>query len=120
MRCSDTSEAGFETIIVESLIEEAGYQAGNSGDYDRSFAVDLAKLTEFIQGTQPEVAERLGLEGETPERLKFLHRLRGKIAKQGIIDVLRKGVKHGPDSIMLFYGSPTANNEKAKEFSFAC
>ena len=115
MRCSDTSEAGFETIIVESLIEEAGYQAGNSGDYDRSFAVDLAKLTEFIQGTQPEVAERLGLEGETPERLKFLHRLRGKIAKQGIIDVLRKGVKHGPDSIMLFYGSPTANNEKAKE-----
>ncbi len=29
--------------------------------------------------------------------------------------MLRKGVKHGPDAITLFYGTPTANNEKARE-----
>lgn len=49
MKTTDTSEAGLETTIVKSLIEEAGYQAGNSQDYDRAHAVDLAKLTAFIQ-----------------------------------------------------------------------
>jgi type I restriction enzyme R subunit len=115
MKFTDTSEAGLETAIVKSLIEEAGYQAGNPQEYDRAHAVDLAKLTAFIQDTQPEVAERLSLEVDTPRRTQFLHRLQGEIAKRGIIDVLRKGVKHGPDSVTLFYGSPTANNEKAKE-----
>ncbi len=115
MKFTDTSEAGLETTIVKSLIEEAGYQAGNPQDYDRAHAVDLAKLTAFIQETQPEAAERLSLEVDSPKRTQFLHRLQGEIAKRGIIDVLRKGVKHGPDSITLFYGSPTANNEKAKE-----
>lgn len=115
MKFTDTSEAGLETTIVKSLIEEAGYQEGRPSDYDRSHAVDLAKLTAFIQATQPEVAERLNLEVDSPGRTQFLHRLQGEIAKRGIVDILRKGVKHGPDSITLFYGSPTANNEKARE-----
>lgn len=115
MKTTDTSEAGLETTIVKALIEEAGYQAGNPQDYDRAHAVDLAQLTAFIQGTQPSVAERLSLEVDSPQRTQFLHRLQGEIARRGIIDVLRKGVKHGPDSITLFYGSPTLNNEKARE-----
>lgn len=115
MKTTDTSEAGLETTIVKSLIEEAGYQAGNLQDYDRAHAVDLARLTAFIQSTQPAVAERLQLEVDSPQRTQFLHRLQREIAQRGIIDVLRKGVKHGPDSITLFYGSPTPNNEKARE-----
>lgn len=115
MKFTDTSEAGFETTIVKSLVEDAGYQAGNPQDYDRSHAVDRAKLIAFIQATQPETAERLSLGADSPKRTQFLHRLQGEIAKRGIIDVLRKGLKHGPDSVTLFYGSPTANNEKAKE-----
>lgn len=115
MNFSNTSEEGLETIIVRSLIEEAGYESGTPCDYDRSHAVDLVKLTAFIQSTQPELAERLSLEADSPVRTKFLHRLQGEIAKRGIIDVLRKGIKHGPASVTLFYGSPTANNKKAKE-----
>lgn len=115
MKSTDTSEAGLETTIIKSLTEEAGYEKGKTQDYDRAYALDLTKLTAFLQETQPEVAERLSLEVDSPRRTKFLYRLQGEIAKRGIIDVLRKGVKHGPDSITLFYGSPTANNEKAKE-----
>jgi len=115
MKYTDTSEAGLETTIVKSLIEESGYSEGASQDYDRSHAVDLIKLTNFIEATQPEVADRLSLKVDSPTRTKFLHRLQGEIAKRGIIDVLRKGVKHGPDSVTLFYGSPTAKNEKARK-----
>jgi type I restriction enzyme R subunit len=115
MQCTDTSEAELEATIVRSLIEEAGYQAGSPQDYDRAHAVDLAKLTTFLQSTQPESAERLNLAADSPTRTKFLHRLQGEIAKRGIIDVLRKGVKHGRDAITLFYSSPTASNTQAKE-----
>ena len=86
MKFTDTSEAGLETTIVKSLIEEAGYEAGNPQDYDRAHAVDLAKLTAFLQDTQPEVAERLSLEVDSPRRTQFLHRLSREIAKRGIID----------------------------------
>jgi type I restriction enzyme R subunit len=41
--------------------------------------------------------------------------LQGEIAKRGIIDVLRKGIKHGPVSIDLFYGTPSPENAKAVE-----
>ena len=115
MKFTDTREIGLEKTIVKSFIEEDGYLAGVPQDYDRTHAVDLAKLTAFLQLTQPKVAENLDLDSDNPKRTKFLHRLQGEVAKRGIIDVLRKGVKHGPVSITLFYGSPTANNKKAKE-----
>ena len=33
-----------------------------------------------------------------PKRQQFLHRLQGEIAKRGVVDVLRHGIKHGPRS----------------------
>ncbi len=44
MPTTDTSEKGLEALIVRSLIDEAGYVAGHSKDFDRDHAVDLAKL----------------------------------------------------------------------------
>lgn len=111
---TDTSEAGLEAAIEKYLLENTGYQKGSPEDYDRSHSVDLDKLKSFLDSTHPDIAESLNLESESPARTQFLHRLQGEIAKRGIIDVLRKGIKHGPHSITMFYGSPTANNEKAK------
>ena len=115
MPTTDTSEKGLETLIVESLVHEAGYQPGQSEDYDRDHAVDLAKLTAFLDATQPKAAEALDLALDGPRRTQFLHRLQGEIAKRGVIDVLRNGVKHGPVSVDLFYGTPTPGNVKAEE-----
>ena len=90
-------------------------QKASPQDYDRTHAVDLAKLTAFYTRTLSwRSLNDLRLEVDSPKRTQFLYRLQGQIAKRGIIDVLRKGLKHGPDSITLFYGSPTAKNETAK------
>jgi hypothetical protein len=35
---TDTSEKGLETLILESLIQEAGYIQGRNEDYDRDHA----------------------------------------------------------------------------------
>jgi len=115
MPVTDTSEKGLETLIVESLVNEAGYQQGESSDYDRDHAVDLTKLLAFLKATQPKAVETLELSEDGPKRTQFLHRLQGEIAKRGVIDVLRHGVKHGPVSVDLFYGTPTPGNIKAEE-----
>lgn len=115
MPTTDTSEKGLETIIVNSLISDTGYVQGLSTDYDREHAVDLAKLTEFVQTTQPKAFESLSLEEDSPRRTKFLHRLQGEIAKRGVIDVLRTGILDGPVHLDLFYLSPSDFNPAAKD-----
>ena len=87
---TDTSEKGLESLIVRSLIDEAGYATGDPKDYDRDHAIDLAKLLAFLIETQPEAFEGLHLEDDCPARRKFLARLQGEISKRGVIDVLRK------------------------------
>ncbi|ADJ27172.1 type I restriction endonuclease subunit R [Nitrosococcus watsonii] len=115
MKSTDTSEKGLESTIVASLVEEAGYVQGDPQDFDREHAVDRAKLVQFLAATQPDTFENLGIEQDSPKRTQFLHRLQGEIAKRGVIDVLRGGLKHGPAHIDLFYGTPTPGNVKAAE-----
>ncbi|MBF0135829.1 MAG: type I restriction endonuclease subunit R [Magnetococcales bacterium] len=112
---TDTSEKGLEALIVRSLIDEAGYVAGDSRDYDRDHAVDTAKLLVFLQTTQSKTCDTLGLADDGPKRFQFLNRLQGEIARRGVIDVLRRGIKHGPASVELFYGTPSPGNPKAVE-----
>lgn len=112
---SDTSEKGLESLIVDSLVNEAGYEQGKNKDYDREHAVDVAKLMTFIEKTQPNVIEKLGLKESDIKLKKFLHRLQGEITKHGIIYILRRGVKDGSAQIDLFYGTPTPGNNKAEE-----
>ena len=115
MKPSDTSEKGLEAIIVASLVEGGGYVQGRSQDFDRGHAVDLAKLLEFLAATQPDTCDALGIGADGPKRTQFLHRLQGEIAKRGVVDVLRGGIKHGPAQVDLFYGAPTPGNVKAAE-----
>ncbi|AET65213.1 type I restriction endonuclease subunit R [Methanothrix harundinacea] len=115
MSPTDTSEKNLESLIVQSLISEAGYVEGDSKDYDRDHAVDLIKLLEFLLSTQPQAVNQLGLDGEGLKLQQFLARLQGEIAKRGVIDVLRNGINHGPAHIDVFYGTPSPGNLKAAE-----
>jgi type I restriction enzyme R subunit len=112
---TDTSEKGLESLIVSSLIEDAGYVAGDPKDYDREHSVDVAKLITFLKATQPEVVERLGIGEDGPNRQKFLNRLQGEITKRGVIELLRKGLDHLSAKVQLFYGTPSPGNPKAAE-----
>ena len=115
MSPTDTSEKGLESIIVSSLVNEAGYLPGSSLDYDRDYAVDISKLSTFIKDTQPRAFESLSFESDNTRRTKFLHRLQGEIAKRGVIDVLRTGIQDGAVNLQLFYGTPSAKNPNAVE-----
>jgi len=132
---TDISEKGLETVIVRHMtgtdgfavaadhVAEVpspygtGYINGSRQDYDRAHALDVAQLFAFLQTTQPEAFKKLALNSPTDSkdinRLKFLTRLSSEISKRGVIDVLRKGVDHGPLHFELFYGTPSPDNSKA-------
>lgn len=69
MKMSDTSEKGLETIICDSLIDDAGYVQGDARDFEREHAIDLVKLAAFVKETQPEAFEALSLGKDTPRRI---------------------------------------------------
>ena len=115
MPTTDISEKGLETIIVESLLSESNYERGSNDSYDRAHVVDTAKLSDFLRATQPKVHDALDFGTDNPKCQQFLHRLQGEIAKRGTVDVLRKGIKHGPLSATLFYATPTPGNTRAEE-----
>jgi hypothetical protein len=115
MPTTDTSERGLESLIVAALTGEGAafapsgvalrepaapyggcYVQGDPADYDRDHAVDVAKLVAFQNATQPKVVETLALDADGPRRRQFLDRLQGEVAKRGVIDVLRRGIKHRP------------------------
>jgi len=113
---TDTSELGLEALIVRDMTSpDAGWVAGEPKDYDRAYCVELAKLGAFLEATQPEIAESLALGSDSPTRQKFLARLQGEVAKRGVINVLRTGIKHGAHHIEFFYATPTAGNTRAEK-----
>ena len=115
MQTTDMSEKGLESLIEKSLLEEAHYEKGFSKDYDKTHAIDVVKLLEFLKKTQPEIVEKYNLEQDGIDREKFLSALQSKIEKKGIVETLRKEFYYLNDSITLFYAFPSANNLKAKE-----
>ena len=112
---TDTSEKELESLIVSVLVDRKGYAHGEPEDYDREYCVDWAQLAAFLSETQPDAFEGLRLEDAGPARRKFLARLQGEVTRRGVIDVLRKGVKHGPHHVELFYGAPSPGNPAAAE-----
>ncbi|MCL1927019.1 MAG: type I restriction endonuclease [Syntrophorhabdaceae bacterium] len=110
----DTSEKSLESLIVEWLVSQNGYERGVSADYCREYAVDEPRLFRFLEDTQPEPFARLGVRESELKRAQFLDRLRGEIARRGVIDVLRNGVKIYPANLILFYMTPSEKNPAAK------
>ena len=129
---TDVSERGLERLVCTALTggpcdgptgdaaDErpgsygVGWTCGDSRDYDREYCVDRVQLFAFLRATQPDLAEALDLGEDGPKRRRFLARVHGEIGKRGTIDALRKGVKHGPHHIDLFYGTPSPENATAQ------
>jgi type I restriction enzyme R subunit len=139
---TDISEKGLETLIMrhmtgteglefaaDGIVAEtpetlaaakaagSGWLAGNPKDYDRAHALDVPQLFQFLHATQPAMLKKLGIadyrDAKDINRQKFLARLSNETSKRGVIDVLRKGVDHGPLHFDLFYSTPSPGNANA-------
>lgn len=114
MAFTNTKESGLESLIVKWLVEQNGYEEGTNADYNKEYAVDETRLFHFLKDTQPKEMDKLGVFKSDVKKRQFLNRLSGEIAKRGIIDVLRNGVKVYPADLIMFYLTPTENNQQAR------
>ena len=115
MAFANTREEGLESLIVKWFVEQNGYEQGSNEDYNKEYAIDEVRLFRFLQNTQTEEIEKLGVCYSDAKKRQFLNRLQGELAKRGIIDVLRNGVKVYPADLIMFYLTPTEKNQKQKE-----
>lgn len=111
---TNIKEQGFETLIINHLVTVSGYEQGTNENYNKDYAIDETRLFRFLETTQPEQFEQLGLRKSYQKYAQFLNRLQGEIAKRGVVDVLRNGIKIYPVSLVMFYMTPSEKNEKAK------
>ena len=118
MTATNTRESGLESLIVDWLVNQNGYEQGSNADYNRDYAIDETRLFRFLSATQPDEMEKLGVFKSDLKKAQFLNRLRGEIAKRGIIDVLRNGIKVYPADLVMFYLTPSEKNIKAKNILF--
>ncbi len=133
---TDTSEKGLEDTIIRAMTGHTellspphkatetavpvaggtGWLLGDDKHFNREFCVDIVQLRGFLLSTQPDLVGAFDLDrDESPVQRKFLDRLDKEIAKRGVIDVLRRGVKHGAHNVTLYYGTPTEGNDAAEQ-----
>lgn len=93
----------------------AGWICGDAADYDAERCVDIAQLAAFLHATQPEIADALSIDADTPARNGFLRRLKLEIDRRGVVDVMRKGVRHNQREVALYYAMPSLGNDAAYE-----
>ena len=114
MPFTSTKESDLESLIVKWLVEQNRYEEGTNADYNKEYAVDETRLFRFLLHTQPEEMDKLGVFTSDIKKRQFLNRLSGEIAKRGIIDVLRNGIKAYPANLIMYYLTPTENNAQAR------
>ncbi|MCZ2525378.1 type I restriction endonuclease subunit R [Streptomyces sp. HB2AG] len=101
-------ESAFGDAIVAAMLER-GWREGNPQDYRADIGLDTNQLFTFIGATQPdEWDELISFYGGDPDEAQrgFARRLDQAIATDGLLDVLRKGVKDQGVRIHVAYFKP--------------
>jgi type I restriction enzyme R subunit len=104
MQFTDTSERGFQKFITNYLVTEHKFIETTPTEFDREFCINTKQVLAFIEATQKDAFEMIQKKGER----SFWVRLDEKIKELGVIEVLRKGVKHFDKTIELFYRKPSS------------
>ena len=100
-------EAELENNIIEYLVSNQGYVYIKPDEmkisFDRKYAFDEKRLLEFIKTSQPDEFDILRLDTDSGKE-KFYKQLDTSIRQNGIVSVLKNGIKCYPSSgTIVFY-----------------
>lgn len=110
MPATDTRERGFESLIVDWLVSENGYEEGDNIAYNKDCAIDETRLFRFLNDTQPQKMAQLHLNEHPNEKRAFLTRLSNKLSSDGVIELLHKGFRYKHLMLDLLYVLPSEEN----------
>ena len=105
----ETKEKNFEADIESYLLSKGGYIKGTLDTYDKSRAIDMPVLISFIASTQPKVWQRYqNVYGEKSEKQLYTM-FQQNVDANGLIHVLRNGIKDRGMQIKFCYFAPASN-----------
>jgi type I restriction enzyme, R subunit len=105
----DTTEKRFEQDIETFLLSPAGgYIKGDQSTYDRSKAVDITIMVNFIKATQPKAWKRYEAIYNDNAEQSFYRRFNECVNENGLIFTLRRGIKDRGVTFSLAYFAPTS------------
>ncbi|MDX1943195.1 MAG: type I restriction endonuclease [Saprospiraceae bacterium] len=111
---SITTEHTFEAALVQSLLEQGGYTAGNAADYSAELGLFKKEVIYFLQTSQPKRWEKIAsIHGADAEN-RVIQRLYKELDLRGSLDVLRNGfVDYGVRFQMAFFQPASGMNPDA-------
>ena len=68
---SNTKENGFETLIVDTLVNSNGYEQGVTTEYNKQYAIDEDRLFRFLLSTQKKAMDELHILDSDLEKERF-------------------------------------------------
>ena len=110
---SNTKENGFETLIVDTLVNSNGYEQGITTEYNKQYAIDEDRLFRFLMSTQKKAMDELHILDSDLEKDRFFKQLDKKLKSDGVIELLRKGLRYKHLRLDLFYVRPSVHNPEA-------
>lgn len=110
---TNTKENGFETIIVNWLVQQNHYEQGINADFNQDYAIDEVRLFRYLNDTQAEIVKGLRIQDNAAEKKRFLDRLSKKLSDDGVVEVLRKPFKYKHKSMDLYMVLPSDGNKEA-------
>ena len=115
---TNMKENGFETLIVRYLVDNNHYEEGLNSEYNKTYAIDEGRLFRFLNDTQYKKMQELRIEESEIEKKKFLDRLSRKLSDDGVINIIRKGVKYKNHTLDFYMVQPSDGNvEAAKSYN---
>jgi type I restriction enzyme R subunit len=105
MHFTDTSEKGFQKFIANYLVTKQNFIETTTAEFNSDFCINTKQLMAFIEATQKDAFDMIKKKGER----SFLVRVDEKIKELGVVEVLRKGVKHFDKTIDLFFRKPSSS-----------
>lgn len=115
---TNMKENGFETLIVRYLVDNNHYEEGLNSEYNKTYAIDEVRLFRFLNDTQYKKMQELRIEESEIEKKKFLDRLSRKLSDDGVINIIRKGVKYKNHTLDFYMVQPSDGNvEAAKSYN---
>ena len=85
----DTSEKGFQKLILKELTKNQDYELSFSTDFDIELCINQKELFRFLKDTQEDIYNMILSKGKQ----SFLNRVDKKIQKEGVVNTLKKGIK---------------------------
>ena len=116
----------FQKKFVDHLVYDNGFIERKNKDFDRSYAMDIELLFDFLYATQEDVMVELEGIYKNDLRKTLVNFINSEITKKGssLIDVFKNGIEISNRKIELMYTKPATDfnkelNEKYKNNKFS-